>query len=436
MAPFGFPMSPNMPFFSTSGLVSAMNFGKIYHGPDILATKLTKRFGNMDDRQRGSILLFKLFSKYGFTLPLIAFVLCRFVPCQLAQAQGPAAEPPAVRVEAVTTVETSQPKSYPGFVTAKETVQIVPRVSGFLENVAFQEGALVKEGDLLFEIEDTVYEINVRVADAVVKQIEAEIALARRDLERTRQLFERKVVTDAEMDQAERTIALQEARLEEAKASLDRAKNDLSYTKIYAPLTGRIGVKQFSKGNYLMPGSGVMATIVQFDPVRIRLQASETDFITYLKSDYIAEHEGGAKSESKKVQIDILGPTRERYEGKFEIEFADNLVDASTGTITVFLICENKDMHFIPGGFTTIRLSERFEKPLPAVSVTAMMTDGVKDYVYVLDAENKAVRRDVVKGPQVFSRQTIASGLQPGDKVVVGGLNKVVPGNAVKPVEN
>ena len=367
-------------------------------------------------------------------IAVLAFLFA-FVCLPSVFAQRPSMGPPAVRVEAVTTLETSQPKSYPGFVTAKETVHIIPRVSGYLENIAFQEGAMVKEGDLLFEIEDTVYEINVRVGDAVVKQIEAEIALAKRDLERTQTLHNRNVATEQEMDQAIRTIALQEARLEEAKASLDRSKNDLSYTKIYAPLTGRIGSKNFSKGNYLTPNSGVLATVVQFDPVRIRLQATESDFITYLKSDYFKEQENGTKNSAKKAQIDILGPTGEKYEGKFEIEFADNLVDIATGTITVFLICDNKNLHFYPGGYTTVLLSERFEKPMPAVSVTALMTDGVKDYVYVVDAENKAQRRDVIKGPQVFDRQAIVSGLEPGDKVVVGGLNKVIPGDEVKPIE-
>ena len=363
------------------------------------------------------------------------FVFVTGLLCLSVHAQRPDFGPPAVRVETVSTLESSQPKSYPGFVTAKETVHLIPRVSGYLENIAFQEGGMVKEGDLLFEIEDTVYEINVRVADAVVKQIEAEIALAKRDLERTQTLHNRNVATEQEMDQAVRTIALQEARLEEAKAALDQAKNDLSYTKIYAPLTGRIGAKKFSKGNYLTPNSGLLATIVQFDPVRIRLQATESDFITYLKSDYLKEQADGTKGNSKKAQIDILGPTGVRYEGKFGIEFADNLVDDATGTITVFLICENKELQFYPGGYTTVLLSERFDEPMAAVSVTALMTDGIKDYVYLVDSENKALRRDVVKGPQVFDRQVITSGLKPGDKVVVGGLNKVVPNGEVRPME-
>lgn len=347
-------------------------------------------------------------------------------------AQRPGTGPPAVRAAVVGTLETGQPKFYPGRVTAKETVYIVPRVSGYLEKVAFEEGALVKKGDLLFEIEDTVYEISVRVAESIVRQIEAEIDLAKRDLERTTTLHDRNVATDQEMDQARRTIALQEARRDEAKASLDQTKNDLSYTKIYSPLTGRIGSKEFSEGNYLTPNSGVLATVVQFDPIRIEFKATERDFLEFFQSVYMPSVEG---EEKKGARIEILRVDGKPYKGEFKIEFGENLVDYRTNTVTVYLICSNEKNDFYPGGYARISLAEKFAEPLPAVSVTAIMTDGIKDYVYVVGADNKAVRRDVVKGPQVFDQQVVTSGLKPGERVVVGGLNKVIPNEEVRIVE-
>ena len=344
----------------------------------------------------------------------------------------PAMPPPVVRVEAVGTLDHTQPVSKVGTVTAKESVQIVPRVSGYLMNIAFKEGDFVKEGDLLFEIEDTVYKINVRVAESVIQQIEAEIALAKRNHERISQLVLRNAATQQDADEVLRSVALHEARLEEAKAKLDQAKTDLGYTKIFAPLSGRIGAKQFSKGNYLTPASGMLATVMQFDPITVAFPVTEREFNTYF-------HESDEKKEAK---IEVLLANGTPYEGNFHIDFFDNYVDRYSGQIMVYLLCDNKDGKLFPGGFTTVKLSEKFEEPKTAVNVAALMTDGATHYVYVMQMYQKevedgkgnkisqpacrAVRRDVKLGPQVVDRQIITSGLTPGEPVVVGGLNKII----------
>ena len=352
-------------------------------------------------------------------------------------AAAPPAMPTVVRAEAVGTLDSTQPVSKVGTVAAKETVQIVPRVSGYLMNVAFQEGDFVNEGDLLFEIEDTIYQINVRMAESVIKQIEAEIALAKRNHERVVQLAQRNAATQQDVDEALRSVNLHEARLEEAKARLDQAKTDLGYTKIHAPLSGLIGAKQFSKGNYLTPASGVMATIMQFDPITVTFPVTEREFSTYF-------HKSG---ENKEAKIEILLANGNPYEGEFDIDFLDNFVDRNTGQIMIYLLCDNKDDILFPGGYTTVKLSEKFGEPQPAVNVAALMTDGVTHYVYVMQMYQKEIddgkgnkipqpafkaeRRDVKIGAQVFDRQIITSGLAPGEQVVVGGLNKIRPGQDV-----
>lgn len=341
-----------------------------------------------------------------------------------SQAQAPPKVLPAVRVEQVGTLESTQPKNYVGTVRGKETVNVVPRVSGYLEKVAFQEGASVKKGDLLFEIEDKVYSINVKVAESVVKQIEAEIELAKRDLERTKTLRGQNVATEQEMDQARRTISLQEAKLDEAKANLEQMQNDLSYTKIYSPLSGRIGEKLFSEGNYITPNSGILATVVQYDPIRVKFSLSEADYLSFLQKPGAME----------RTQIEILCADNTPYDGEYKMEFLDNIVDKGTGTITLFLECDNEDRQLLPGGYVKVALSERFEQPMPAVNVTALMNDGSKHYVFVLNQEDKVERRDIVTGKQVYDRQIVLSGLEPGEKVVVGGLNKIRSGDTVKPV--
>ncbi len=335
--------------------------------------------------------------------------------------------PPSVRVETVGALTISQPKHYVGIVTAKETVAIVPRISGFLDKVAFREGTVVKKGDLLFEIENTIYTMNVKVAQAVVRQTEAELSLAQRELDRITRLRAEHVATEQEFDQARRTRDLQQAKLDEVRANLSLAENDLSYTKIYAPLTGRIGAKQFSEGNYITPTSGTLATIVQYDPISVKITLSETDFMQYFH--------GNDDDATTGADIQILRTDGRPYEGEFKIDFFDNLVDRETGTIATYLLCSNEKAQLLPGGFAKVRLAEKFKEPLPAISVASVMTDGVRNYVFVLATGNKIERRDIVLGQQVFDRYVVTTGLSPGEILVVGGANKITPGMEVNPVQ-
>ncbi|MCL2119826.1 MAG: efflux RND transporter periplasmic adaptor subunit [Planctomycetaceae bacterium] len=363
---------------------------------------------------------------------------------------APAMPAMPVTVDAVGLLDHTQPVPKVGTVAAKETVQLVPRVSGYLMNVAFTEGEFVQEGDLLFEIEDTIYQINVRMAESVIKQIEAEIALAKRNHERIAQLVPSRSATEQELDEALRTINLHEARLEEAKARLDQAQTDLGYTKIYAPLSGRIGAKQFSKGNYLTPASGVLATIMQFDPISVTFPVTEREFSTYFLPS----------GEKKEAKIEILYANGTPCEEEFHIDFYDNYVESTSGQILVYLLCENKSGKLFPGGFTRVNLSEKFEEAKPAVKVSALQTDGTSHFVYVvqkdgeapkMDAKGQSVvddagkpvmgdtfrveRRTVTPGQQVSDKQIITSGLTPGEMVVIGGLNKIMmPGQPIIPV--
>lgn len=332
---------------------------------------------------------------------------------------------PSVRVETVDTLTNTQPKIITATIHAKETVNIVPRVSGYLDKVVFQEGAVVKEGDVLFQIEDTIHQLNVRIAESVVQQTQAEIELAKKEHDRAKTLVRDYTVSKQEFDQALRSISFYEARLEEAKANLGLSKNDLSYTRITSPLTGRIGAKQYSEGNYITPSSGILATIVQFDPIAIRFPASESDIAEY---DLFGE---GAKD----TNIDIMLSTGKKYEGNYKIDFFDNQIDANSGTLIVHLICDNSNNYLIPGGYANILLSKRFEKPMPAINISAMVSDGKQYYVYVLGAGNVAQRRIITVGPQVLNKRIVTSGLEEGEKVIVGGLNKVIPNAPVNPSE-
>jgi RND family efflux transporter MFP subunit len=344
-------------------------------------------------------------------------------------AQMPPQMKASVRVETVKMLDASQPKPYNGSIVTKEAVNLVPRVSGYLTNVAFQEGAVVKKGDLLFEIEDTIYQINVRTAESALRQNEAELDLAEKTHKRVANIQEKSklAVTEQEIDEADRAVQFYKAKVEETKARLDQAKTDLSYTKIYSPLTGQIGAKQFSVGDYLTPGSGVLATIVQFDPIRITFPISEKEYMTYFRV-------GKDGKKDKEANIEILLADGKPYSGKYDVDFLDNKIDSQTGTMMIYLLCENPDKQLVPGGWTKVKLSERYADPKPSVSVSALMTDGKNHSVYVVTADNKAESRKVMIGEQVFDRQIIESGLKEGEQVIIGGLNKIKSGDEVIPV--
>ncbi len=338
-------------------------------------------------------------------------------------AAAPAAAAPTVRVEEVSPLERTEPKTYVGTVAAADTVDIVARISGTLEQQPYKEGSMVKKGDLLFKLEDTIYEANVRSAKSVLSQIEAEYTFAQEEFERYKKLMETQATAKTTYDSALRTLKYYEAKLEEAKAALILAENDLSYTRIYAPLDGRVGANIYSEGNYITPEKGTLATIVRYDPIKIKFSMSEADFFRHF------ENGGETRSE-----LEIFRADGQKFQSEAKLDFIDNRVDANTGTLMLQFEAPNPKMELIPGGYVTVKFTEKFEKPLPSVNVAALMTDGKDHFVYVVDADNKVEKRKVTLGKQVFDRQAILSGLAVGERVIIGGLHKTVPGGTVSPV--
>ena len=331
---------------------------------------------------------------------------------------------PAVTVEEVGVVDESEPRIYIGTVSGAEAVGIVARISGTLWKVAFSEGALVNKGDVLFEIEDTVYRANVRVAEALIRQAEASLELAKKDHERNTNLLKEKAISTQTFDTTLASQMLQEAKVEEARANLILKQHDLEYCRIVSPLTGRIGEKLYSEGNYITPSLGILATVVRYRPIRVQFSMSESEYFRYFR-----DHD-----ELGNVGLGIIRANGRRYTGAARVEFVDNTVDQRTDTIMISLECDNPDDQLLPGGFVQVQLAEKYERPIPAVSISALMTDGTNHYVYVLDGDDAVERRIVETGDVIGRLQAVTAGLEPGERVVVGGMNKVAPGVKVRPV--
>ncbi|WP_176012278.1 efflux RND transporter periplasmic adaptor subunit [Victivallis sp. Marseille-Q1083] len=334
-------------------------------------------------------------------------------------------EIPAVTVSEVTELDRTEPKRYVGVIRAIEEVSIPARISGWIEKINFTEGSMVKKGDLLFELEDTTYQANVLSAKAILAQAEAEFDYAQSEFDRKSGLYEKNAVAKTEQENASRLVKSTKAKIEEAKAALIQAENELSYTKIYAPITGRIGKRTYSEGNYVTPQSAELADIVQIDPIHVSFSISERDFLDSFNK---------AQASTTESVITIVPANHEEFKGDIKIDFIDNRVDKATGTITIYLECTNPDERLVPGGFVTVKLADKFAEPVPAINVTAVMTDQKSNYVYVVDADNIVERRDIKLGNVVEGMQLVTSGLKVGEQVVIDGVHKAAPGSKVNPV--
>lgn len=338
----------------------------------------------------------------------------------------PAGPPPSVIVEPVAEVSKTAPKEYIGNVVANSQVELPSRISGVITGVKFKEGSLVKKGDLLFTIEDTTYRAKAQVAKAKAAQNEAELQYAESNYERNRKLAAKSAISLSKFEDAKRLLEFHKAKCKETEAELIDAMNDLSYTKIYAPISGRIGENQHSAGNYVSPSSTPLATIVGVNPILVKFAVSERDFQNLFKDI-------NAPNPNLKIAIRLANGDAYPHEGK--IDFIDNMVDSSTGTIAIWAEFPNSELKLIPGGYVIVLLSETLQKKLTGVKLSAVLTDNNGNFVYVVGKDNKVIRRNVLLGDVVGSLNIIKKGLDPGEMVVVSGISKVRPGSMVTPVK-
>ena len=344
-------------------------------------------------------------------------MVCVFALASQAQMERPAA---VVMARRGTTVMEAETRSYIGSVRPAETVNVTAKVTGTLWKAAFREGAIVKKGDLLFEIEDTIYTAKLQAAEAGLKQVEAEYDYAVKEYNRNKQLIDKRVISDAEFSVYEKNRASLEAKIAEMKATIRLCENDLSYTKIYAPITGRIGELFVSVGNEVGPSSGKLATIVQFDPIKIRFSMSEADFYQNYKDGKLVNHTMVVRDASGKELV-----------GGIKIDFFDNQVDSATDTVMIQMLCPNADNAIVPGGFVKIDFTQKFDTPQLAIPTTAVMNEGKDHYVYVVGLDNVIEKRMIVTGDQVGDLQVVLEGLTIDELVVTGGAHKTYPGGKV-----
>lgn len=330
---------------------------------------------------------------------------------------------PLVHVQQISEGDVSQSKEYIGRVEAIDSVDLVARVSGYLESISFEEGRFVKAGDIMFTIEKAKYLAEIESRKGSISQIEANLVESEKYLGRL-QSASRDSVPEKDIEKAERDVDFYQAQLVSARAGLDLAEIDLSYTTVRAPMSGRITRKHYSVGDYVGPNSGTIATIVQFDPIRVVSSMSEVEYLNLMERT-------GASPENE-FSPELRLPNGNLYSGKGKWDFADTRIDPSTGTISLRSRYSNPSGLLIPGGYVTVVMSAVKEEVLPLVPQAAVSEGREGSFVYLVGEDSLVEMRFIKKRAVLGTDWIVEDGIRAGETVIVQGIQKVSPGQKVK----
>lgn len=313
---------------------------------------------------------------------------------------------------------------------ARQTVEIRARVEGFLEKAMFHEGSRVKAGQLLFVIDQRPYQTTLQEARAALAQAQAALRKAQKDAARLRPLVAEDAAPQVDLDDAESAIEHGKATIDRAKAVIAGAELDLQFTEIRSPITGIIGKEEVAVGNLVSRDQTLLATVSSWDPMRVVFSISEAD---YLQRARLFEEGKPFTAGQSAAPFELVMADNSVYPFRGELSFVDRALNLTTGTLSVFVNFPNPDRLLRPGLFGRVRvvLEERPDSVLtPQRAVLTMQ--GVQN-VLVVDGDDKVMLRPVVLGERYQDFFIVKEGLSVGERVVVDGLQRAIPGERVAP---
>lgn len=348
-----------------------------------------------------------------------------------AQAAAAAPAPPPVEVAAPLVRPVVEWDEYTGRFEAAERVELRARVSGYLEAAHFRDGQIVQRGELLFTIDQRPFKAELARARAEVSSAQARLALTERELARAEQLVASRAISEETADNRRSARAQAAADLEAARAGVAIAELNLQFTEIRSPVTGRISDRKVDVGNLVAGGDGatLLATVVALDPIHLVFTMSEADYLKYGRLHAQGMH-AAAGGDSQRIEARLMDETGWPHVGA--MDFVDNAIDPSSGTIRARGVFANPALQLTPGTFAKIRMagSARYEAML--VPDAAIVSDQANKLVMTVDAEGTVVPKRVTLGPVVDGLRIVRSGLDPAvDRIVVNGLQRARPGGKV-----
>lgn len=352
--------------------------------------------------------------------------------CSGQASEAGAPPPPAVSVAPVLVKDISQWDEFSGRVAAVESVELRPRVSGYIDKVNYLEGQEIKKGEVLFTIDARSYRAELARAEAELARARSQAQLSRSESARAEKLSQQQAISTETAEQRRSAAAEAAANVAAAQAAVDTARLNLEWTQVRAPISGRAGRALVTAGNLVSAGdaASVLTTLVSLDKVHVHFDADEYAFLRY---DAMARKGERPSERSGQVPVQVGLVDEQGFPHQGVVDFLDNQVDRSTGTIRARALLDNRDRVFTPGLYARVRLLGSGQFKAVLIDDKSVLTDQDRKYVYVVDKDSKAQRRDVQLGRSAEGLRIVQQGLQAGDKVVVAGVQKVFfPGMPVQ----
>ena len=332
---------------------------------------------------------------------------------------------PSVLVQKIMASNISPQATYIAHVEPIKSVDLIPQVAGYVEKVLFEEGSQVNEGDVLFIIEQEKYKATVALREAELASAQANLVKMERDYKRQVSLSKQNIASKATFDNAESNYLQAQAAVKQAEANLALAKIDLDYTEIKAPFTGYIGKALVREGNYVSSNSTSLARIVQVNPIRVAFSMTDKDFLN-IRQEYSGE-------KAANIRTQLVLPNGKVMQNHFMSRFTDNEVNSDTATIAVYTEFNNDEGYLIPGNYVKMMIGTKDDVTALLVPQAAVAQDENGNYVVVVDENDIATERRVVLGDVIGENQVVMDGLAQDERVVVQGLQKVRDGQKVRP---
>ena len=371
---------------------------------------------------------------HGYVCFIAALLVLPFINGCSGSAQTKAAPPsaPEVSVAEVLCKQLGDSDEFTGRLEAVHVVEVRPRVSGFLQKVNFKEGAIVRQGDTLFEIDPRPLQAEVDKLKGDLSEAKAELSRAQNDFQRAERLHNNDGMSTEEYDRRSSARNSAEARIASTEAALRGAQLNLEFTRIGAPISGRVGRAEITEGNLVAAGPAQatpLTTLVSLDPVYVYFDVDEQTYLKYAR----VTRNGDAASQNLRNAAHLGLADEEGFPHVGQLSFVDNQVSSSTGTIRLRATFPNKNFALTPGLFARVRLQGGAQYHACLAKDEAMVTDLNQKYVFVLGKNNTLEYRPVKLGPIADGLRVVRDGLREGDVIVVNGLQRVRPGATVSP---
>ena len=333
---------------------------------------------------------------------------------------------PTVIAKTITKRPMALGKNFIAKVEAINASDVTPQVSGYIDQVLFQDGSFVKEGDVLFIIDQSRYKAAVSSAEAALEKAKASLKQIQSNHNREASLYKEKMLSQADLELSESNLATAKANVKAAQASLDLAKLDLEYTQVRSPISGYIGKALMTKGNYTNAAVSKLARVIQMDPVRVVFSITDKERLSGMDRLTLPNIH---------PSLQIALPNGDTLEMPDASVFSDNEINAQTATMAVYAQTDNKENKLIPGNYVNITVTLDQLRPTMLIPQTAVSQDGNGQYVMAIGPESTLQQKYVSLGDMINGQYIVIAGLEDGEQIVAIGQQKLQPGQKVTPSE-